>query len=374
MQKEEDLRYLIAIGLLPNIGLRYSKSLIEYFGSAREVFMATKQDIESIPNIRPSLVSAILEQKEKALRRADKELDFIAAHRLSAFSYQDDDYPYRLRECQDAPILLFGKGNLNLNERHFLSVVGTRMPTERGKELCRKMILEMAALNNKLTIVSGLAYGIDITAHRAALEVGLPTIIVPGHGLDRIYPAVHRNTAVEALQNGGILTEYMAGTNPDRQNFVARNRIVAGMSDATLVVESKEKGGALITAEMANSYGRDVFAVPGRTDDVCSRGCNILIKQNKAMLAESGKDIIQAMQWDTNSSVDLPVQTKLFTDLTEKESTLLSILHENVEGVHINLLVMETKMPYSEVSSLLLQMEFRAIVKSLPGGIYRALE
>lgn len=175
------------------------------------------------------------------------------------------------------------------------------------------------------------------------------------------------------MQNGGLLTEYITGTRPDRQNFVARNRIIAGISDATLVVESKEKGGSLLTAEMANSYDRDVFTIPGRVGDICSAGCNALIKHNKAMLVESGQDILQAMQWDVNKP-SAPLQTKIFTDLSDEEDALLKILHENVEGLHINLLVMETQMPYSEVSSLLLQMEFRGIVKSLPGGIYRALE
>ncbi len=373
MQNEEQLRYQIAVGLLPRIGLRHAKALIEFFGSARDVFMASQEELESIPNIRPSLVQDILSQRENALRRADKELDFIFSHHLSTFYYQDDNYPYRLRECPDAPLLLFAKGNIKPNEGHFLAVVGTRVPTERGKDECRKMILEMASLTKNLTIVSGLAYGIDITAHRAAIEAGIPTFIIPGHGLDRIYPAVHRKTAVDALQNGGILTEYMAGTNPDRQNFVARNRIIAGLSDAILVVESKEKGGALLTAEMANSYDRDVFAVPGRIDDICSRGCNALVKQNKAMLVENGHEILQAMQWETVASL-ASLQTKLFTDLSDEENNLLRLLHENMEGLHINLLVMETKMPYSKVASLLLQMEFRGIVKSLPGGVYRALE
>lgn len=373
MQEESELRYQIAIGLLPAIGLRHSKLLIEYFGSAKELFSATHKDIKGIPNIQPSVVSAIVGNRNKALARADKELDFISEHHITTYYYQDDNYPYRLRECPDAPLLLFGKGNLNLNNGHFLSIVGTRVPTDRGKEICRRCVLDIASSSKDVIIVSGLAYGIDITAHRAALEAGLSTIIIPGHGLDRIYPAVHRNTAIAALQNGGLLTEYITGTRPDRQNFVARNRIIAGISDATLVVESKEKGGSLLTAEMANSYDRDVFTIPGRVGDICSGGCNALIKHNKAMLVESGQDILQAMQWDVNKPF-VPLQTKIFTDLSDDEDALLKILHENIEGLHINLLVMETQMPYSKVSSLLLQMEFRGIVKSLPGGIYRALE
>lgn len=373
MEEKDELRYQIALGLLPNIGLRYSRLLFEYFGSASEVFAANRKDIEAIPNINTPAVASIVDYRDKALARADKELNFIDEHHISTYFYQDEGYPYRLRECPDAPILLYGKGNLNLNNGRFLSIVGTRVPTERGKDTCRRMVLDMAAALKDLTIVSGLAYGIDITAHRAAIEAGLPTIIIPGHGLDRIYPAVHRNTAVAALQNGGILTEYMQGTQPDRQNFVARNRIIAGLSDATLVVESKEKGGSLLTAEMANSYDRDVFAVPGRIEDACSKGCNALIKKDKAMLVESGEDILQAMQWDVNKAPKA-VQTKMFLDLSDEENALLKILHENAEGIHINLLVMETKMMYSNVSALLVQMEFKGIVKAMPGGIYRAIE
>lgn len=190
MQEESELRYQIAIGLLPAIGLRHSKLLIEYFGSAREVFTATHKNIKGIPNIQPSVVSAIVNNRNKALARADKELDFISEHHIATYYYQDDNYPYRLRECPDAPLLLFGKGNLNLNNGHFLSIVGTRVPTERGKEICRRCVLDIATSSKDVIIVSGLAYGIDITAHRAALEAGLSTIIIPGHGLDRIYPAI----------------------------------------------------------------------------------------------------------------------------------------------------------------------------------------
>ncbi|MCM1034263.1 MAG: DNA-processing protein DprA [Paludibacter sp.] len=372
MSKEELLKYNIAISLLPGVGLKRAKLLIDFFGDAHQVFLATEKELSAIPNIGKDALQALVAGRSKALKRAERELDFIATHQIDTYFYQDNNFPYRLQECPDAPLLLYGKGNLQANVGHMLAVVGTRMPTERGKEHCRQIILDLAQAVEHLTIVSGLAYGIDITAHRAALEAGIPTIIIPGHGLDRIYPAIHRQTAIQALEKGGILTEYMSGTNPDRQNFVARNRIIAGMSDATLVVESKTKGGSLITADIANSYDRDVFAIPGRPNDELSCGCNELIKTNKAALVENAEDIIMAMQWDARK-VTLPIQTAIFCDLSPTEETLMQLLRKDCEGIHVNLLVMESHMPYSEITSTLLQMEFKGLVKALPGGIYRAL-
>lgn len=372
MQTTDTLKYNIAVSLLPGVGLRRARRLIGFFGSAEEVFRATEADLAAIPNIGKETLQALLAGRAAALRRAERETDFVIGHQLDTYFYQDDNYPYRLRECPDAPLLLYGKGNLHLNGSHILAVVGTRMPTDRGKEYCRRIVSDLARAVDDLTIVSGLAYGIDITAHRAAIEAGIPTLIIPGHGLDRIYPATHRNTAIQALEQGGILTEYMSGTNPDKQNFVARNRIIAGISDATLVVESKTKGGSLLTADMANSYSRDVFALPGRADDEQSRGCNDLIKKNKAALVETAEDIILAMQWDTKQAAT-PVQTAIFCDLTETETALMQLLRNDPEGTHVNLLVMESRLPYSEVTSALLQMEFKGMVRALPGGIYRPL-
>ncbi len=371
MQDKAQLKYIIALPLLPEVGLRTARNFIEYFGSAEAVFCASEADLLGIPNARPESIRNILSQREPALQRAEKELDFIEKNGIDTYYYLDTDYPYRLRECVDAPILLFGKGNLSLNNGKFLSVVGTRMPSDRGKQLCTEIIEQLAKSVSCLTIVSGLAYGIDVTAHKAAISSGIPTIIIPGHGLDRIYPAVHRQVAVNSLENGGILTEYMSGTQPDKQNFVARNRIIAGLSDATLVVESKVKGGSLITADMANGYSRDVFAVPGRPQDVQSAGCNGLIKQQKAALVECADDILAAMQWETDSHKE-DLQTELFTDLSEVELQLLTLLRQHPDGIHVNLLVMETKRPYSEITSTLMLMEMKGIVRSLPGSIFRA--
>ena len=259
-----------------------------------------QRQLRSVLNQYPSATEAAAHHPEmmsrEAIEHAQREIAFIDKHNIQIYFYKDSNSPYRLAQCVDAPLLLYAKGNVEVNPKHTVSIVGTRMPSERGKDWCRRLVLDLAAQIPDLTIVSGLAYGIDVVAHRAAIEAGIPTIIIPAHGLDRIYPAVHRNVAVQALDKGGILTEYTTNTEPERFNFVARNRIVAGMADAVVVVESKKKGGSLITADMAVDYARDVFALPGRVDDICSAGCNDLIKRNKAQLIEHADDLILAMQ------------------------------------------------------------------------------
>ena len=334
---------------------RQVRTLLDHYGSATEVIRKNAKIVS-----------------EEAMEHAQKEWEFISKHAINTYFYKDDNYPYRLAHCVDAPLLLYAKGNVNMNAKHMLSVVGTRVPTERGKDWCRRLVLDLAAQVPDLTIVSGLAYGIDVVAHRAAIEAGIPTIIVPAHGLDRIYPAIHRNVAIQALEQGGIVTEYTCGTEPERFNFVARNRIVAGLSDAVVVVESKRKGGSLITADMAVDYGREVFAIPGRVDDECSAGCNELIKQNKAQMIEGAEDLIQAMQWE--SAQKCPVQTQmvdLLCDLSETQRQLYELLLEAEDGLHINQLVMETQHGYSQVASELVMMELEDVVKSMPGGMWR---
>lgn len=307
-----------------------------------------------------------------AIEFAQKELDFIDKHRIQLYYYKDNNYPYRLAQCTDAPLLLYGKGNIDVNPKRMVSIVGTRMPSERGKDWCRQFVKDLAAQIPDLTIVSGLAYGIDIVAHKSALESGLSTIIIPAHGLDRIYPAVHRNVAIQALEKGGILTEYTTGTEPERYNFVARNRIVAGMADAVVVVESKAKGGSLITAHMAQDYDRDVFALPGRYCDVYSAGCNELIKHNKAQLIECADDLIKAMRWETvKKKAEQTTMLELMHDLTDQQQQLVNLLRESEEGIHINQLVIETQLAYNMVSSELVMLELQDVVKSMPGGMWR---
>ena len=355
------LRAVMALPLLPGVGLRHAKDLIRHYGSAE----AALENDHSLEGVR------------EALSRADRELEFIEKHHLQTYYYEDDDYPQRLSQCPDCPLLLYGKGNLRPNDGKFVSVVGTRNPSDRGKQLCRELIQELAKKVPDVTIVSGLAYGIDVTAHKAALEAGLPTIIIPGHGLDRIYPSLHRQVAVEALEKGGILTEYMSETEPHGPNFVARNRIIAGMADAVVVVESRLKGGSLITADIAFSYNRDLFAFPGRPGDQNAAGCNWLIKTDQARLIECADDLITAMRWQPKNQGDDAYQTtldQLFIELAPEEQALMDILHQNEDGIHVNTLVTETHMPYAATSALLFQMELRGLVRSLPGGLYRAIK
>ncbi len=308
----------------------------------------------------------------EACARAQKELDFIEKHRIHVYYYKDQNYPYRLAQCVDAPLMLYAKGNMDVNPKHVVSVVGTRMPSERGKDWCRRFVLDLAAKVPDLTIVSGLAYGIDVIAHKTAIESGIPTIIIPAHGLDRVYPAVHRNVAVRALEKGGILTEYTTETEPERFNFVARNRIVAGIADAVVVVESKDRGGSLITAQMAQDYNRDVFSVPGRVNDDCSTGCNKLIKHHKAQLIENTDDLVAAMRWEhtPNNTIQTTLVEMLY-DLSTTQKQLLDILRESENGIHINQIVMETKLAYSVVSSELMMLEVQDVVRSMPGGMWR---
>jgi DNA processing protein len=309
---------------------------------------------------------------QEAIEHAQKELKFIEKHNIGLYFYKDDNYPYRLANCVDAPLMLYTKGNVDMNAKHMLSIVGTRMPSERGKDWCRRFVLDLAAQVPDLTIVSGLAYGIDVIAHKAAIEADIPTIIIPAHGLDRIYPAVHRNVAIQALDKGGIATEYTCGTEPERHNFVARNRIVAGLSDAVVIVESKIKGGSLITADMAIDYGRDVFTIPGRVDDECSAGCNDLIKRNKAQMIENAEDFVKFMQWESQKTK--PQQTtmvELISDLSEQQQRLYDILKDAEDGLHINQLVMETQIAYNVVAAELVMMELQDVVKSMPGGLWR---
>lgn len=352
-------QYQIALSLLYRNRLSTAHRLLAHYASAEEVFRHIDE-----PDI------------EKSLLRAEQEIEWMSKHGICCYFCKDANYPYRLQQCPDAPIVLFGKGNVRFDAPHIVSIVGTRRATERGVEQTKRFVSELQQLVPDATVVSGLAYGIDIAAHRAALEVGLPTIIVPGHGLDRIYPPLHRDVAVKALATGGLLTEYPSQTEPFAGNFVARDRIIAALSDATVVVESRQKGGALITADMAYNYDRSVFAFPGRNTDESSRGCNSIIREQKAALIESAEDFVEAMMWRSESAKK-PIQTEmveLTESLDETERLLLSRLRENEEGMHINLLVIETSLSYSQVSSSLMMLELKDIVRALPGGIYRALK
>lgn len=362
----EDLKYKIALTLIPDIGHVLAKRLLSYCGSAEAVFKEKRPSLEKIPGIGSFSAKAVL--GHDVFERAEEEIKFIEKSDIQPIFYLDPNYPKRLTHCEDSPILLYFKGKANLNSEKTISIVGTREATDYGKELCEKLVADLAAHN--IMVVSGLAYGIDICAHKAAIDNNLSTICVLAHGLDKIYPGVHASTAQKMLENGGWLTDFPSKTIPDRENFPSRNRIVAGISDATIVIESKVGGGSLITADIANSYSRDVFAFPGKIGDECSVGCNNLIKQNKAALIQSAADVIYIMGWEQTKNVKAPQQKQLFVELKPEEEIVVNVLKEK-DSINIDDLCLVCKLPMSKVSSLLLTLEFSGIVRSLPGKMYR---
>lgn len=368
----EKLKFRIGITLINGVGNNLAKNLIAYLGSEEAVFKETPKALSKIPGIGSSLAKEIINHKE-ALARAEKEIEFILKNKIQYLYYADKNYPFRLKECPDAPLILFTKTARNLNDGKFVSVVGTRNATAYGKEICNHFIQTLAAVPN-VAIVSGLAYGIDICAHKAALDNDLPTLGVIAHGLDKIYPPTHRSVAVRMLEKGGLVTEYLSNTNPDRPNFVQRNRIIAGLSDAVIVVESGIKGGALITAGLANDYNRDVFTFPGRIHDEWSKGCNKLIQQNRAALIHSADDFTRLMGWEDSLSPQKQiVQTELFINLSDEEMQIFTVIRKHPDGIHVNELSILSAMPYSKLTALLLQMEFKGLVKCLPGNVYKAV-
>ena len=363
---DEKLKYQIALSLIPNIGDILAKRLVAYCGSVEAVFKEKKQALERIPGIGSVNVNNIL--NHDVFGAAEAEVNFVRKNHINPVFYLDASYPKRLLHCDDSPILLYFKGNTNLNAEKVISIVGTREATEYGKRICEKLIADLAP--HQATIVSGLAYGIDICAHKAALQQGLPTICVLAHGLDKIYPAVHATTANKMLEQGGWLTDFKSKTKPDRENFPSRNRIVAGIADATLVIESKVNGGSLITADIANTYNRDVFAFPGRVDDAWSEGCNALIKNNKAAMIQNATDLVNAMGWEPKKGQKAPQQNKLFVELNPEEERIVNELRKK-ENITIDELCLVCKLPMSKVSSILLTLEFSGVVKSMPGKTYR---
>lgn len=363
----DNLAYKIAISLIPGIGAVTARNLIAYVGSVEGVFQEKEKNLLKIPGVGE--VNAQKVVRQNVLERAKREIDFILKNRIQTYFYLDEDYPARLKNCSDAPIILYFKGNANLNERRIISVVGTRNATNYGKEICEELIRNFSERNYPILVISGLAYGIDVHAHKACLKYNVPTVGVFAHGLDKIYPALHAPIAAKMLENGGLLSDFISETNIDRQNFLRRNRIIAGLADATVIVESAEKGGALVTADIANSYNRDVFAFPGRSNDTFSRGCNKLIKFNEAALIENQADIEKAMNWDMKTQSSRVFQTSLFVELTPEEEKLIDLLKGGDRFV--DEITIETQLPMSKVSALLLGLEFKGLVVSLPGKIYR---
>lgn len=360
------LIYEIGLTLIRGIGDVNGKKLVAYCGSPEAIFKESKSALLKIPGIGKSTVNSI--KSQKVLDHAESEIEFINKFKIKPLFYTDPEYPARLLNCEDNPLMLYYKGNANLNYQRVIAIVGTRRATNYGKSRCEEIIDDLK--NRNVLVVSGLAYGIDSCAHRSSLEFGMNTIGVLGHGLDRIYPAHNRKLAEKMIDQGGLLTEFTSNTKPDRENFPKRNRIVAGMADAVLVVESDRKGGALITAEIGNSYNRDVFAVPGRIGDDYSRGCHFLIKTNRSALVESGNDIAYMMGWE-DIIVEKKTQKELFVNLSDEEKLIMKTILENGE-LAIDQITIKTKLSTSKVAASLLNLEFEGLVKSLPGKLYTA--
>lgn len=365
---EVSLRHKIALGLIPRIGDINARKLVSYFGSVEAIFHEPYRNLIKIPGIGSGIAKYIGDRSY--LETAEKEAEYITRNNIRTYFYLDNDYPFRLRQCDDSPVVFFFMGNCDLNAIKILSVVGTRNATNRGKEMCEKIIGGLATGHPDLIIVSGLAYGIDITSHKAALSNNLLTIGVLGHGFKTTYPSIHASTAKAMVKHGGLLTDFISDELPERNNFIKRNRIIAGISDATLVVESGIKGGALITADIASSYNRDVFAVPGRPDDQWSAGCNSLIRNNKAALTECSDDIEYFLNWKREKSKP-PVQRTLFSDLNDSEKVIYELIIKEGE-LTIDTICRSLEMPVYKLSSILLQMEFKGLLKCYPGNVYRS--
>lgn len=367
MIEETSLRHKIALGLIPRIGDINARKLVSHFGNVEAIFHEPYGNLIKIPGIGSGLAKYISDRSY--LEVAEKEAEYISRNNIQTYFYLDNNYPFRLRQCEDSPVVFFFKGNCDLNSLKILSVVGTRNATLRGKELCEKIIGGLAAGHPDLIIVSGLAYGIDIACHKAALSHRLNTIGVLAHGIKTIYPSLHNSIAEKMISHGGLLTDFISDSLPERNNFIKRNRIIAGLSDATLVIESGIKGGALITADIANSYNRDVLAVPGRPDDEWSAGCNSLIKSNKATLVECSDDLEFFLNWKPEKSSE-PVQKTLFSEMDETEKIIFEFIKKQGEPA-IDTICRSLDMPVYKLSSILLQMEFKGILKCLPGNIYK---
>jgi len=362
-----DLLYQMALTMIPDIGPITARKLIEKIGSARKVFEQDSNSLRKIHGIGPRLSQAIL--SSSLLGKAKKEIDILKKHSIDVLYYQDPDYPDRLRECEDAPVILYARGDQGLRSERSLSVVGTRRATSYGRDLCRDMIKDLSILTPPPAIVSGLAYGIDVIAHRAALEFGLPTVAVLGHGMTTIYPSSHRDTAKRIARQGALVTDFYSGMGPERNNFLRRNRIIAGLSQGTLVVESAESGGSLITAHMAQSYHRAVMAVPGRVSDRRSAGCNRLINKNIAAITESAEDIIQHLNWDLPEFPDKISEPEVH--LSPREKCLL-LQMEKTPGITPDMLSAYTGISVQELMALLLEMELKEWITVEPGNSYKS--
>ncbi|MCW3463324.1 DNA-processing protein DprA [Chitinophaga nivalis] len=364
----DELMYQIALTRIPLIGDVIIKKLLEHFGSAAHIFKAKKYELERIETVGVIRAAAILHFRD--FTAIEKEISFIQKYHIQPLFCTDPAYPQRLLQCYDSPAMLYFKGNATLNPSRMVNMVGTRHPSAYGKMICEQLVQELAAAG--VTLVSGLAYGIDIIAHQAALLHQLPTIGVLAHGLDRIYPPAHKQIAVQMLEQGGLLTDYMSQTQPDRQNFPRRNRIVAGLCDATIVIESGLGGGSLITADLANGYNRDVFCIPGRVHESQAAGCNYLIKNNKAMLITCAADILDVMRWQEQAPLAPRAAPGLFPELSAAEQEIMTLFREKSQR-HLDELYLQTRLSGSQVATAVFNLEMQSMLRCLPGQVYELI-
>ncbi|MBC35437.1 MAG: DNA-protecting protein DprA [Bacteroidetes bacterium] len=362
---DNDLIYKIGISLIPGIGDISGKKLIAYCGGVEAVFKESRQALMKIPGIKTQTVNKILGADVK--RRAEKEIEFIKMKNLNCHFFLDKDYPERLKHCIDGPMMIYSKGMICWNTPRVLAIVGTRNITHYGKDLCSKLLKDLKGSGT--LIVSGLAYGVDTKAHKESLKNDLKTIGVMAHGMDRIYPSENRELAMQMCEQGALITEFKSGSKPDRENFPKRNRIVAGMSDAVLVVESAGKGGALITADIGNSYDRDVFAFPGNVNATYSEGCNFLIKTHRAALVQNAADINYLMGWESEKP-KVGIQKKLFVELDEEEKIIIEVLKQHPE-VGVDKMSLLTELPTSKVSAKSMSLEFKGLIHCMPGKVLK---
>ncbi len=368
MLSKSELRYTLALQRAPNLGDTSAKKLLRAVGSAEAIFKEKKINLLKIDGIGTFKLQDLNENL--LLEQADAEMLFIEKENIQVNYFQDKDYPEKLKQCLDGPILLFQAGNIDIQNKKVISIVGTRKITSYGSQFCERLIEDLAPLNP--VIVSGLAYGVDICAHKAAMDHNLQTIACTAHGLNQIYPKIHKKYAAKIEENGGFITEFWSSDIFDRNNFLKRNRIIAGLSEATIVIESAEKGGSLVTADIANSYDRDVYAVPGRATDSQSQGCNNLIKFQRAQMITSAADLVFQLGWEVENTKPKAQQTQLFVELTEEEKIVYRYLKEKDKEL-LDAIAIQCNLPTYKIASILLSMELKGIVRPLPGKLFQLI-
>ncbi len=367
----EEIYYTIALTRQAGISQAISMQLYQILGGGKAVYEHRHDVSDVIPEATPQLRKAIADWDE-SLHRAAAEMEFIEKNDIRTLTYQDEDYPIRLRDCSDAPIILYYKGKADLNQQRVINIVGTRHCTTYGQDIVRRFISDLRKMCPKVLVVSGLAYGIDVCAHRHSLSEGYETVGVLAHGLDQIYPPSHRDIAAKMIHNGGLLTEYMSLTQALPNNFRMRNRIVAGMSDATILVESAIKGGGLITCRIAQEYGRDVFAFPGAVGMQFSEGCHKMIRNNTAALITSAQDFIESIGWPTLKQKPEAIERELFPQLNNEEMAVVALLKQT-NDLQLNQISVKTNIPIGQLAALLFSLEMKGVVKPLAGGTYHLL-